>query len=157
MKPGDQAPEFELTDETGTVRRLSDLLASGPVVLFFYPGAMTPICTKESCHFRDLKAEFDALGAQPVGISADTVGKQKQFADTYSFGFPLLSDPDRTVAKAYGVYRNIPGLPNKRATFVIGRDGRLLDVIKSELRAGVHADRALHALGDQAPTGGVGH
>ena len=157
MKPGDQAPEFELPDETGATRRLSDLLASGPVVLFFYPGAMTPVCTKESCHFRDLKAEFDALGAQPVGISADAVGKQKQFADTYSFGFPLLSDEDGTVAKAYGVHRNISILPNKRVTFVIGRDGRILDVVRSELRAGVHADRALKVLGEQAAAGGVGH
>ena len=155
MKPGDQAPEFELADETGTPRRLSDLLASGPVVLFFYPGAMTPVCTKESCHFRDLKAEFDALGAQPVGISADTVGKQKKFADTYSFGFPLLSDADGTAAKAYGVNRGFPGLPNKRTTFVIGRDGRILDIVRSELRASVHADRALEVLGDQAPAGGV--
>ncbi len=157
MKPGDQAPAFELTDETGTTRRLSDLLSSGPVVLFFYPGAMTPVCTKESCHFRDLKAEFDALGAQPVGISADTVDKQKKFADTYSFGFPLLSDTDATVAKSYGVHRNLPGLPNKRATFVIGRDGRILDIVRSELRASVHADRALHVLGDEAVGGGVGH
>lgn len=157
MKTGDQAPEFELADETGATRRLSDLLASGPVVLFFYPGAMTPVCTKESCHFRDTRAEFDALGAQPVGISADTVGKQKQFADTYGFGFPLLSDTDATVAKAYGVHRNLPGLPNKRATFVIGRDGRVLDIVRSELRASVHADRALEALGKQATPGGVGH
>lgn len=157
MKLGDEAPEFELADETGAVRRLSDLLASGPVVLFFYPGAMTPICTKESCHFRDLKSEFDALGAQPVGISADDVGKQKKFADTYSFGFPLLSDPDGTVAKAYGVYRNISVLPNKRATFVIGRDRRIIDVIKSEIRAAVHADKALEALGREAAAGGVGH
>ncbi|MCU4183241.1 peroxiredoxin [Acidiferrimicrobium sp. IK] len=156
MKPGDQAPDFELADETGTTTRLSDLLARGPVVLFFYPGAMTPVCTKESCHFRDLKAEFDALGAQPVGISADNVDKQKQFADTYSLGFPLLSDRDATVAKAYGVHRSLPGLPNKRATFVIGRDGRVLDVVRSELRASVHADRALEVLGQQAPAGGVG-
>ncbi len=157
MKPGDKAPEFELADETGATRRLSDMLTSGPVVLFFYPGAMTPVCTKESCHFRDLKAEFDALGAQPVGISADTVGKQKQFADTYSFGFPLLSDPDGTVARAFGVRRNLSLLPTKRATFVIGTDGRILDVVRSELRAGVHADRALEVLADQAGAGGASH
>ena len=71
------------------------LLAGGPVVLFFYPAAMTYGCTKESCHFRDLKAEFAAVGAQPVGISADQVDKQRQFDEKESLGFPLLSDPDR--------------------------------------------------------------
>ncbi len=86
-------------DENGTPRRLSDLLANGPVVLFFYPAAMTYGCTKESCHFRDLKAEFAAVGAQRVGISADKVDKQKQFSDKHGFDYPLLSDADYTVAE----------------------------------------------------------
>ncbi|MGH8918406.1 MAG: peroxiredoxin [Actinomycetes bacterium] len=149
MQPGEQAPDFELPDESGTPRRLSELLRNGPVVLFFYPGAMTPVCTSESCHFRDLKAEFEAAGAQRVGISADKVDKQKQFADKYSFDFPLLSDTDGAVAESFGVARKM-GLPNKRATFVIGADGRVVEVIKSELRASVHADRALAALGAPA-------
>ena len=65
------------------------------MVLFFYPAAMTSGCTKESCHFRDLKAEFDAVGAKRVGISADSVDKQIQFAEKHDFDYPLLSDPDR--------------------------------------------------------------
>src|SRR5256885_12643129 len=105
MQVGDEVPDFELPDETGTPRRLTDLLADGPVVLFFYPAAMTTGCTKESCHFRDLKAEFEALGAQRVGISRDTVEKQKQFSDKHSFDYPLLSDVDRTVATQFGVKR----------------------------------------------------
>ncbi|MGL1765657.1 redoxin domain-containing protein, partial [Vibrio parahaemolyticus] len=80
MKPGDEIADFELPDQHGTPRRLSTLLADGPVVLFFYPAAMTGGCTKESCHFRDLAAEFAAAGAQRVGISADSIDKQKQFA-----------------------------------------------------------------------------
>jgi peroxiredoxin Q/BCP len=76
MHRGDRVPDFELPDQTGASRRLSDLLTGGPVVLFFYPAAMTTGCTKESCHFRDLAAEFAAVGAQRVGISADTVDKQ---------------------------------------------------------------------------------
>lgn len=155
MEPGEQAPDFELPDETGTARRLSEMLAHGPVVLFFYPGAMTPVCTKESCHFRDLHADFAALGAQPVGISADDVGKQKAFSDKYSFGFPLLSDADGSVARAYGTARAVSALPNKRATFVIGSDGRIIEVIKSELRASVHADRALASLTAGASSGGA--
>ena len=81
MDEGDLAPDFELPDENGAVRRLSDFLEDGPVVLFFYPAAMTPGCTAESCHFRDLQAEFDEVGAQRVGISADQVEKQKRFSD----------------------------------------------------------------------------
>jgi peroxiredoxin Q/BCP len=151
MDTGDRAPDFELTDETGVTRRLADLLANGPVVLYFYPAAMTYGCTRESCHFRDLAAEFDAVGAQRVGISADQVGKQKQFSDKHSFDFPLLSDPDKAVARAYGVRRG-PGLiPNKRATFVIGTDGLIKSVTKSETNMNVHADRALETLRALSP------
>src|SRR5437764_15245570 len=127
MKPGDKAPDFALPDETGASRKLGDLLADGPVVLFFYPAAMTPGCTKESCHFRDLKKEFADVGAQRVGISADQVDKQKQFSEKYTFDFPLLSDPEKTVAKEFGAKRGIG--PNKRPTFVIAADGLVLDVI----------------------------
>ena len=103
MKTGDIAPDFELPDQTGTLRKLSDYTAEGRVVLFFYPAAMTYGCTKESCHFRDLAAEFAEVKAQRIGISADQVDKQHQFADKHALDFPLLSDPDREVAKAFGV------------------------------------------------------
>jgi peroxiredoxin Q/BCP len=151
MEKGDAVADFELPDQTGTPRRLSELLKNGPVVLFFYPAAMTFGCTKESCHFRDLKAEFDAVGAQRVGISADTVDKQKQFADKHDFDYPLLSDADSTVADQFGVKRSVTILgKNKRATFVIGTDQRVLEVIRSELSFNSHADRALEALRQRA-------
>jgi len=146
MKTGDIVADFELPDETGATLRLSELLAKGPVVLFFYPAAMTTGCTRESCHFRDLKAEFESLGAQRVGISADAVDKQRQFSEKHAFDFPLLSDPDRTVAAQFGVKRGLSILPNKRATFVIGTDSRVLAVINSEVNMHGHADRALEAL-----------
>ena len=101
MDVGDVVEDFELPDETGTPRTLSGLLANGPVVLFFYPAAMTTGCTKESCHFRDLSAEFAAVGAQRVGISRDTVDKQHQFSEKHDFDYPLLSDSEGTVARAY--------------------------------------------------------
>ncbi len=147
MEKGDLAPDFELPDENGTPRKLSDLVAAGPVVLFFYPAAMTPGCTKESCHFRDMKAEFDAVGAQRVGISADDVAKQKQFSEKHSFDYPLLSDPDGAVATQFGVRRRFTKLsPTKRATFVIGPDLRVIEAIQSEVRMNVHADRSLEVL-----------
>jgi len=144
MHTGDIVPDFELPDQTGTPRTLGSFLAEGPVVLFFYPAAMTYGCTKESCHFRDLGAEFAAVGAQRVGISADPVDKQKRFDEKESLGFPLLSDPDRTVAAQLGAKRGFG--PNKRVTFVIDTDGTLLDVIRSEISMNSHADKALAVL-----------
>jgi peroxiredoxin Q/BCP len=144
LRPGETVPDFELPDQSGAPRKLSDLLANGPVVLFFYPAAMTYGCTKESCHFRDLKAEFAAVGAQPVGISADKVEKQKQFDEKESLGMPLLSDSDRTVAAELGVKRGFG--PNKRTTFVIDTDRTVLDVIHSEISMSSHADKALAVL-----------
>jgi peroxiredoxin Q/BCP len=153
MEKGDLVEDFELPDEDGKPRRLSELASAGPVVLFFYPAAMTPGCTAESCHFRDMKAEFDAVGAQRVGISADQVAKQKQFSDKHSFDYPLLSDPDGAVATAFGVRRRFTKLsPTQRAPFVIGPDLRVIEVIQSEVRMNVHADRALEALKAYSPS-----
>jgi peroxiredoxin Q/BCP len=150
MKIGDEIPDFELSDQNGTPRRLSTVLADGPVVLFFYPAAMTTGCTKEACHFRDLAAEFQAAGVQRLGISMDSVDKQKQFADKHSFDYPLLSDADGTVADIFGVRRGAIGTklgaPVKRQTFAIGRDRRLVAQISSETNMDKHADEALQAL-----------
>ncbi|MDG4781448.1 peroxiredoxin [Micromonospora sp. WMMD961] len=146
---GDVVEDFELPDETGTPRRLSEFLATGPVVLFFYAGAMTRGCTAESCHFRDLGAEFTALGASRVGISRDPVAKQAEFSALNGFDYPLLSDVDGTVTRAFGVKRRVPLGPisTKRMTFVIGTDRRIIEVIHSEVSMNDHADRALRALG----------
>jgi peroxiredoxin Q/BCP len=148
MKTGDTVTDFELPDQTGTPRKLSTLLADGPVVLFFYPAAMTPGCTREACHFRDLAAEFGAVGARRVGISADAVDKQAKFADQQSFDYPLLSDPDGTVATQFGVKRGLLGklMPVKRTTFVIDTDRSVLGVISSEFNFNSHADKALELL-----------
>ena len=143
---GDVVADFELPDQEGTPRRLSDLLADGPVVLFFYPAAMTAGCTKESCHFRDLAAEFKAVGASRVGISADAVEKQSRFSDKHGFDYPLLSDVDKEVAKMFGVTEGFKLGPVRRTTFVIGTDRTILDIIKSEVRMNSHADKALDFL-----------
>jgi len=146
MQRGDVVADFELPDETGTPRALSEFLARGPVVLFFYPAAMTYGCTRESCHFRDLQAEFEAVGAQRIGISADKVEKQREFSEKHGFDYPLLSDPDRKVATQFGVKRGLNFLPNKRATFVIDTDAKVLAVINSEVNMSAHADKALAVL-----------
>ncbi|MFC9793144.1 peroxiredoxin [Streptomyces sp. NPDC127584] len=146
MNVGDLVEDFSLPDETGADRSLSGLLADGPVVLFFYPAALTPGCTAEACHFRDLAAEFRAVGATPVGISTDPVERQLEFAERHSLGYPLLSDPDGVVRERFGVKRGFSLAPTKRVTFVIGQDRRVREVVRSELRMSAHADRALAAL-----------
>jgi peroxiredoxin Q/BCP len=149
MNQGDLAPDFTLPDDLGDERKLSEFLADGPVVLFFYPGAMTSGCTAESCHFRDLAAEFAAVGAQRVGISADPIAKQREFSTINSFDYPLLSDVDGEVAKQFGVRRRFGPMHTKRHTFVIDTDRKILEVVKSELKFAVHADKALEALRDR--------
>ncbi|GEE03785.1 putative peroxidoxin BcpB [Gordonia spumicola] len=151
MKPGDTAPDFALPDQKGEVRRLSELLADGPVALFFYPAAFTPGCTKEACYFRDLASDFATAGVQRIGISRDDVTKQSDWTDKHSLDYPLLADVDGAVAEAYGVRRSrlfgAIGMPTKRTTFAIRADGTVADVIASEVNMNVHADRALKALG----------
>ncbi|MFG2634582.1 peroxiredoxin [Streptomyces sp. NPDC048362] len=146
VEVGDKVEDFALPDETGTARRLTELLAEGPVVLFFYPAALTTGCTAEACHFRDLAAEFAAVGAHPVGISGDSVDKQREFAGRHTLGMPLLSDADGAVRERFGVRRGFSLAPTKRVTFVIAQDRTVLEIVRSELRMNSHADRALAAL-----------
>jgi thioredoxin-dependent peroxiredoxin len=150
---GDIVADFELPDQDGVPRRLSTLLADGPVVLFFYPAAMTAGCTAEACSFRDLAAEFRAAGAQRIGISRDEPVRQKEFADRYNFDYPLLSDPDSKVAATLGVKRRLPlgPLSTKRMTFVIDTDRTILEIIHSERDMNEHATRALETLAARKP------
>ncbi|MFJ9821296.1 peroxiredoxin [Streptomyces sp. NPDC101151] len=146
IEVGDKIEDFTLPDETGTPRSLTELLVEGPVVLFFYPAALTAGCTAEACHFRDLAAEFSAVGARPVGISGDSVERQQEFAGRHTLGMPLLSDADGAVRERFGVKRGFTLAPTKRVTFVIAEDRTVLEIVRSELRMNTHADRALSAL-----------
>jgi peroxiredoxin Q/BCP len=147
MDVGDVVEDFELADEQGVTRSLSGLLADGPVVLFFYPAALSAGCTVEACHFRDVSAELKAVGGQPVGISGDAVERQAEFAKRHSLGYPLLSDRDGVVRALFGVGRGPLGLTAvQRVTYVIDTDRRVLAVIKSEIRMDKHADKAIEVL-----------
>ena len=147
LAPGDLAPDFTLLDADGKEVSLSSFRGQR-VIVYFYPAAMTPGCTKEACHFRDLAGEFTAVGASRVGISVDPVAKQAKFAETQRFDYPLLSDTDGAVAAQFGVKRGLLGklMPVKRTTFVIDTDRKVLDVIASELSMDTHADKALQTL-----------
>src|SRR5258705_3575070 len=107
MIAGERAPNFTLCDHTGRPRTLSALLSDGPVVLFFFPLASSPICTAQACHFRDLSDQFATVGAQRVGISADTVARQARFAEQRAFDYPLLSDIGGKVSGQFGVSRGL--------------------------------------------------
>ena len=147
LSTGDTVPDFELPDETGTMRRLGALLQDGPVALFWYPVASSGGCTAEACHFRDLAGEFAELGAQRVGISTDPVDAQAEFVRGSGLDYPLLSDADGAVAEQLGVRRKwLKAAPVKRATFVIGQDRTVLAALKNERSMTAHADEALAAL-----------
>jgi len=129
LEPGDPAPDFALTTDTGETLRLADL-AGQRVVLYAYPAAMTPGCTTQACDFRDSLSALKAAGLAVVGISPDLPQKLATFRDRDGLTFPLVSDPDRSVLTAYGAYgekqnygKTVMGVI--RSTFVIGPDGRI--------------------------------
>lgn len=146
---GDQAPEFTLTDHTGSPMSKRDF-AGDRVVVYFYPRAFTPGCTGESCDFRDRHQTFQANGYQIIGVSPDDPGTLARFRDEYELPFPLLSDPDHAVAAAFGAWgikmnygKEYEGLI--RSTFVIDADG-IIEQAWRNVRAKGHADRIEKAL-----------
>lgn len=103
LKPGDPAPTFTLSDQAGNAVSAADF-AGRKLLVYFYPKADTPGCTKQSCAVRDARAELDARGVAVVGISPDTPAKQARFDAKHELGFPLLADTDHAVAEAFGVW-----------------------------------------------------
>ncbi|HUY27972.1 MAG TPA: thioredoxin-dependent thiol peroxidase [Candidatus Binataceae bacterium] len=147
---GRQAPRFELARGDGTMVKLDDLLRAGNLVLYFYPKDMTTGCTAEACSFRDNLSGVRALGAQIVGVSADSADSHAKFAGKYELNFPLLSDAGNQVGKRYGVYkmksmygRQYMGI--ERTTFVIDRKGVVRKVFPKVKVTG-HTDAVVAAL-----------
>jgi peroxiredoxin Q/BCP len=129
LAPGDQAPDFTLSDADGRQVSLSALRGQR-VIIYFYPAAMTPGCTKEACDFRDSRQDLSEAGFAVLGISPDSPAKLAKFAEREGLTFSLLSDPDKTVLKAYGAYGEKMLYGKKsvgviRSTFVIGADGAI--------------------------------
>lgn len=122
IKVGDIAPAFSLPGTGGRNYSLSEF-AGKPLVIAFYPGDDTPVCTKQLNSYNDGFEEFENLDAAVVGISAQDVSSHEAFAAKHGFRFPLLSDVDKTVAAAYGTLGPL-GFP-RRSVFVVGSDGRL--------------------------------
>jgi peroxiredoxin Q/BCP len=111
---------------------------------------MSKGCTVESCYFRDLASEFQAVGASRIGLSGDSIDRQAAFSSLHDFDYPLLSDRSGEITKMLGVRRGLTRVPVKRWTFVIAPNATVLEVIKSEVSMHRHADRALEVLRDSA-------
>lgn len=141
LQVGDLAPPFSGRDQRGEVIRSEDLLAKGPVVLYFYPRDFTMGCTKEACSFRDAFEDLDGLGASIVGVSIDDEASHARFAAQHRLPFSLLSDPDRSLAKAYDIVRGF-GLGTSRVTYVIDQDRRIRGVFHHELSMTKHVEEA---------------
>jgi thioredoxin-dependent peroxiredoxin len=130
LKPGDDAPDFELLDQDEKTWKLSELKGR-KVILYFYPADDTPGCTVQACDFRDASGELERSGYVVLGMSPQGTKSKRRFADKYSLNFPLLADTDRSVAKAYGAIREKPEewegikLHVKRSTFVIDDNGKI--------------------------------
>ena len=103
LQTGDKAPKFSLTDQNGSTVELAQFKGK-KLLVYFYPKADTSGCTKQACNVRDAAPNFAGINVAAVGISPDKPEKQKKFDEKYSLGFPLLSDPDNAVAKAYGAW-----------------------------------------------------
>ena len=153
---GDPAPAFSLATGEGTTVRLEDFRGQW-VVLYFYPKDDTPGCTREACSFRDDRARFAKANAVVLGVSRDTPASHQRFAQKYRLTFPLLSDPDASVCKAYGVFkqkslygRTYWGI--ERTTFVIDAQGRLAAVFP-KVNVNGHSDEVFRAFAAPAPTG----
>jgi len=129
LAPGDPAPDFTLPDAGGRELSLSSLRGQR-VIIYFYPAAMTPGCTKQACDFRDSRSDLSDAGFTVLGISPDSPAKLARFAEKEGLTFPLLSDPGRAVLKAYGAFGEKMLYGKKsigviRSTFVVGTDGRI--------------------------------
>jgi peroxiredoxin len=132
VEVGQLAPDFNLKDQAGNDVSLADYKGKQPIVLVFYPFTFTGVCQGELCEIRDDPSTFEASGAAVLAISCDTRHAQAQWAEQQGFTFPVLSDfwPHGEVAKAYGVFNEQLGCAN-RASFVIDRDGRVVDRFES--------------------------
>jgi thioredoxin-dependent peroxiredoxin len=149
VEAGQEAPDFELSSDTGETVKLSSLRGK-PVVLYFYPKDETPGCTTQACGIRDGWQDFEATGAVVLGVSPDDVASHEEFKRHHGLPFTLLADPDHAVAAEYGAWgektnygRTYEGI--LRTTFVIGPDGAVRKVFKN-VKPATHADDVLKVL-----------
>lgn len=145
LKKGEEAPDLTLKDQDGEEVTLSELWKEKVLVLFFYPQDHTLGCTQEACAFRDGYQEFLEAGAEVVGISSDDIASHRRFREEHQLPYRLLTDEDGKGRKAFGVPKTLGVLPG-RASFVIGRDGKVINVFNSQLQFRKHFEKALKSV-----------
>lgn len=144
LRVGEKAPDFDVTASNGKRLKLSELVGKKNVVLYFYPGDFTPICTKETCGFRDAYEELATGDTEVIGVSVDSDDSHRKFAEKYGIPFALVSDADKELAKRYGatsLFRDILG-KTSRLTYVIDKKGEIAGVFAGELSANKHVHGA---------------
>jgi peroxiredoxin Q/BCP len=144
LRVGQKAPEFDLTSSSGKKLKLSEFIGKKNVVLYFYPGDFTPVCTKETCMFRDAYEELAGADTEVIGVSTDSDASHRKFSDKYNLPFSLVSDERKELARAYeatSFLRDILG-KTSRVTYVIDKQGAIAAAIQGELSADKHVDQA---------------
>jgi peroxiredoxin Q/BCP len=145
VKVGDRAPDFSLLSQSGEKVSLQDFRGKKSVVVYFYPKDDTPGCTAESCAFRDSHEVFQEVGAEVIGISADSPDSHRRFAAKYNLPFTLLSDTDNALRKLFGVPSTLFVLPG-RVTYVIDKQGIVRHIFDSQFEFKLHVEEALKTL-----------
>ena len=147
LKKGDIAPDFELVDDQGESVTLADLLAEGPLILYFYPADFSPVCTAEACSIRDMHEDMLNVDVRVVGISPQSVASHQRFKAQFNLPFPLLFDGKRQAIKAYGV-DGLFGVV-RRATFLINVSGVIENRVVSDLFVSSHEKFIQQVIADQ--------
>jgi peroxiredoxin Q/BCP len=137
LAPGSKAPEFTLPDDNGKPVSLRELLAGGPLILYFYPADFTPGCTREACSIRDIHGDILGASLRVVGISPQDGESHLRFRQEYELPFTLLSDEDKVVVRAYDVDGPF-GVGVRRVTYLIGADGEIRDAVQADILVGRH-------------------
>lgn len=142
LNVGDPAPDFTVTTQDGSTIRLADYRGAKAVVMFFYPADDTPVCTKEACSFRDAYQAFRDADAEVIGISGDSAESHQRFAGKHQLSYPLVSDKDGSLRKAFGVPKLL-GLFPGRTTYVIDREGIVRMIFTAAFSSAAHTREAL--------------
>jgi len=141
LKLGDTAPDFDVVAHDGRRLKLGDYRGKKNVVLYFYPKDFTLVCTKEACGFRDMYDELLSNETEVIGVSVDDDASHEKFARKHNVPFPLVADPEKTLAKAYGAVSKLRELlvgTTARATYIIDKQGKIAGVYTSEILAKQH-------------------
>jgi peroxiredoxin Q/BCP len=150
LRVGDRAPDFSAAMQDGQTISLADLLGRRGFVLFFYPKDNTTVCTKEVCSFRDSYEEFTKAGVDVIGVSGDSAASHHAFAAQHRLPFPLISDSDGALRKAFGVSKTLGLIPG-RVTYVIDQGGIIRMIFSALFASHEHVRQALAAVGGLNP------